>query len=418
VRIVVVVSLAASLAVAVAAHARQTPRYLPYSVTLHGTQTTTWSVKGARVWCAQSSQKVTFDGSGQQMLTFDLPSVEATGIAGRGLADLDGTLTVHATRSGTASLRYSAVTDRPASCPSAPTSDVAAAGTCGSSTYKLPVGIRLHGSKPVLLTGTSQSGSGCPWLVGELSDDGDWKPPLGTLTHQDAVNGLLALDASRLRAPGAGRAHGSSSWHLAAPGGALTVSTTTDVTARTSLVATVVPGVSIAGVRFGETYAQLLAQARPYGGLSLPDSGSDMNGITTWQAIGVRIALSYPGASHDQISVDVVAPTRGPHGPGRVVSHPPPADARVSYLTVGSSLEVTAKGIGSGSTLAELKRAGHVRQWVRKGPYGSTIEWYTDGPGRARTAYPLYKNVVQTVQIGCPNRDPVIVVPVDEFGRC
>jgi hypothetical protein len=414
------VVVACSLVVAVSVHARAAPRYLPYTVTLQGTQTTTWSVRGTRTWCAGSGLKVAFDGSGKQVLTFRLPAVTAVGIAGNGLADLDGALTVHGSRSGSASLHYAAVTDRPAACAPPPAADVSVdTSQCGALAFSLPVGIRLAGTKPLLLTGSKRDAApDCPWLVGAIDDDASWSSPQGISKHQEAVNGLIALDASPLAAPGSGRAHGSAAWNVAVPGGMLTVSTSTNVTARSRLVPTVVSGVSIAGVRYGETYAALVRQARPYGGLSLPDSGFDRNGRTTWQAIDVRVPLKYPRLGYDRISVDVVAPTRGPHGPGTVVSHPPPPDARVTYMQTRSSLEVTSDGIGGGSTLADLKRAGRGKVWVVHGQFGSTIQWYIDGPGSRRTAFSLYKNIVQGIQIGCSNRDKFIVVAVDEFGRC
>jgi hypothetical protein len=57
----------------------------------------------------------------------------------------------------------------------------------------------------------------------------------------------------------------------------------------------------------------------------------------------------------------------------------PPASPRVSFVELGSTLEVTAGGIGAGATLAQARR---------------------ERPGRRRTAFTLFKGVVQDVQIG------------------
>jgi hypothetical protein len=86
-----------------------------------------------------------------------------------------------------------------------------------------------------------------------------------------------------------------------------------------------------------------------------------------------------------------------------VVTHKaPPASARVTRVATVSTIEVTKRGIGQGSTLAEVKRAQpHARLLV----FGGPIAWLVDGPGRRRTAFMVFHGVVQSVQIGCRQTD-------------
>jgi hypothetical protein len=82
---------------------------------------------------------------------------------------------------------------------------------------------------------------------------------------------------------------------------------------------------------------------------------------------------------------------------------PPPANARVTRVGTASTLEATNEGVGTGSTLADARRTqphGHLLV------FGVPIAWLVDGAGRRRTAFMIYKGVVQSVQIGCRQTDP------------
>jgi hypothetical protein len=409
-----------------AAHAGATGtqhRLVLFSVALTGQQTTTWESHGARVWCADSSQQVAFDGSGTRTLNFRLdgPPVDQAIEPGH-VPALATTLHVDESRSGSFALHYAAVTDRPATCPSAPTSDlVADSSGCTAQALTTAAAVETVGKRPTLLTNRLPYDADCPFLVKDLSTEGEWSTPEPAAAHPETTGKLLSLDATPLTAPAlpalapaTRRAHAASTWTVAIDGGTLAVTTTLDVTAQIRLHPTIVPGHSIAGVSLGETYARVQAAARSYGGVSLPDSAEVSGKHTTW-AIGVRVPYVYPGFGNDEIRAVLIAgPTPGARG-GLVHRRPPPT-ARVSFVELGSSLEVTAGGIGAGSTSTASRRAHpRPRTWQSCGVGGCTRGLLIDGPGRRRTVFTLFKNVIQDVQIGCRASG---VIPIAQEARC
>lgn len=168
------------------------------------------------------------------------------------------------------------------------------------------------------------------------------------------------------------------------------------------------PGTSIAGIRLGETLAELRRTTRSSGGLAIGDDGDLADSDNRWEW-HVDAGTPYLDAHGDRLYEDVYV--SAPAGSARstpshriVVTHArPPASARVTRVQTVSTLEATADGIGEHSTLAAVRRAephGHLLV------FGSPIAWLVDGPGRRRTAFMLYRGVVQSVQIGCRQTDP------------
>jgi hypothetical protein len=421
-----VAALLLATALIAAAHAGATGtqhRLVLFSVALTGQQTTTWESHGARVWCADSSQQVAFDGSGTRTLSFRLdgPPVDEAIEPGR-VPALATTLHIDESRSGSFALHYASVTDRPATCPSAPTSDlVAGSSGCTAQALTTAAAVETVGRRPTLLTNRLPLDAECPFLVEDLSTDGAWSTPEQAARHPEATGKLLPLDATPLTAPAlpalapaTRHAHASSTWTVAIEGGTLAVTTTLDVTTQITLHPTIVPGRSIAGVSLGETYARVVAGARTSGGVSLPDSAEVSGKHTTW-AIGVGVPYEYPGVGNDEIRAVLIAgPTRGARG-GLVHRRPPPT-ARVSFVALGSSLEVTAGGIGAGSTSTAARRAHpRPRRWQTCGKAGCTRGLLIDGPGRRRTVFTLFKNVIQDVQIGCRASG---TIPIAQTARC
>jgi hypothetical protein len=130
--------------------------------------------------------------------------------------------------------------------------------------------------------------------------------------------------------------------------------------------------------------------ARSYGGVSLPDSAHASGRHATW-AIAVSVPSEYPGVGNDEMRAVLIA-GRTPGARGGLVHRRPPPTARVSFVQLGSSLEVTAGGIGSGSTSAAARRAHpRPRSWQTCGTVGCTRGLLIDGPGRRRTVFTLIK---------------------------
>jgi hypothetical protein len=393
-------------------------------VALSGVQTTTWQAHGARAWCESSSQPVPYDGGGTQQMSFKVaPAVDAGIEPGRAPQSLDATMQVASTRSGSFALHYGAVTDRPADCGPAPAGDVAAdTSQCGTRSLTAAAGVRTVKKHPTLLTARLAPDYGCPFLAADLDATGSWSTPDSALDHPDANGAVLPLDVTALTAPArpafaatTHQAHTSSTWTVAIEGGTLTATTTLDVTAQITLHPTVVPGHSIAGVSLGQTYARVRAAARHAGGVSVPDSGFRTGRRVSWD-IGVAVPYLYPGTGgHDQIRAVVTA--RAKPGKSRLVRGGPPANARVTFVSLGSSLEVTAAGLGAGSTLADARRARPRGRLFRKcGSIACASTWLVDGPRRRRTAFTLFKGVVQDVEIGC--RSSQGVVPIAQDASC
>jgi hypothetical protein len=181
------------------------------------------------------------------------------------------------------------------------------------------------------------------------------------------------------------------------------------------------PGRSIAGIRLGETFAELRRATSKSGGLSIGDEGDLVDSDHRWEW-HVDAGTPYLDEHGDRLYEDVYvsAPAGNAHStPAHrlVVTHArPPASARVTRVQTVSHLEATKEGLGERSTLAQLRRAfPHGRLLV----FGSPIAWLVEGPGRRRTAFMVYKGVVQSVQIGCPQTDPTQRgAPVDAAALC
>jgi hypothetical protein len=181
------------------------------------------------------------------------------------------------------------------------------------------------------------------------------------------------------------------------------------------------PGRSIAGIRLGETLAELRRTSQPYGGVGIGDEGDLADSAHRWEW-STEVSTPYLDDHGDRILEDVYV--SAPAGSARstpahrmVVTHArPTASARVTRIQTVSHLEATKEGLGERSTLAQLRHAfphGHLLV------FGAPIAWLVDGPGRHRTAFMLYRAVVQSVQIGCPQTDPKERgAPVDAAALC
>jgi len=181
------------------------------------------------------------------------------------------------------------------------------------------------------------------------------------------------------------------------------------------------PGRSIAGIRLGETLAELRRTTRSNGGLSISDDGDLVDSDHRWEwhvEAGTPYLDDHGDRLHEDVYVSTSAGTaRSTPAHRLVVTHArPPATARVTRIQTVSNREVTADGLGEGSRLPELRHAlphGHLLV------FGGPIAWLVDGPGRHRGAFMLYRGVVQSVQIGCPQTDPEERgAPVDPAALC
>jgi hypothetical protein len=386
-------------------------------------QTTSWTAHGSYAWCDSSTQRLPYDGSGQATLRLALPAgAHGAAFAGRPLAfaaTLGGTIA----RSGSYVEHDAAVTSRPLDCPVLGTGDSAAdTSGCGAKPASLDVALRRSGAfgSP---RGQSTP-SGCPWPT-DIHDDASPDTPAGILDHAEVHDGVAPVALGRLSAPGAPSfapvataKDQTQTWQVAIPGGTLALTTTTQVHLRIALLPLIRPGHSIAGIRIGETLAQLRRASRHTGGLSLADSGDLVGSAHRWEW-HVDAGVGYLDARGDRLYEDVWLswPARHARGRGIVVKHGrPPASARVTHIGTVSSIEVTKQGLGEGSTLADLRRALPHGELVRFGP---PIAWVLDGPGRRRTAFMLFRGVVQDVQIGCRQTDrKQRGAPVDDAALC
>jgi hypothetical protein len=182
-----------------------------------------------------------------------------------------------------------------------------------------------------------------------------------------------------------------------------------------ALVPVIIPGRSIAGIRVGETFSALKRSSGPNGGVSISDEGIIVPGEHRWEW-SVEASTPYLDHQGNRIVQDVWLSS--PSGSTRsLTTHKrPPSGARVTRIDSVSSAEVTPKGIGSGSRLAATRRAyphGHLLV------FGGPIAWLVDGPGRRRTAFTLFRGVVQSVEIGCPQTNPrERGAPIDDAALC
>jgi hypothetical protein len=417
----VVPCLAASLALltVTAAAASGSPRR-EFTVALDAVQTTSWTAHGSYAWCADSADRLPFDGSGQATLRLALPA-GARGAAAPGAAvSLATTLTGTVERSGSYVERDGAVTSRPLDCPALDTTD-AAAGTSGCG--QRPAALAVTLSAGTLRSQPAQTiPSGCPWMT-DVHEDDSPDTPGAILDHVETSDALAPVALAGLAAPRAPAftpvsvpQDQTQSWTLAIPGGTLTVTTTTQVHAQLALLPLIAAGQSIAGIRLGETLGELRRATRRTGGLEIGDEG-DLEGSTHRWDWHVGAGVPYTDARGNRLYEDVWVSTPAGRARRNAVTHRrPPAGARVTRVGTVSTVEVTKDGLGEGSTLADLRRAlPHGRLLV----FGNPIAWLVNGPGRHRTAFMLFRGVVQSVQIGCRQTNPAQRgAPIDEAALC
>lgn len=417
-RIVLAASFALTLTAA-GAGASSRQRELEYTVSLDVVQTTSWTARGSYAWCAGSSQRLPFDGSGRATLRLSLPA-DAHGTAAPGAPFyLGATLPGTVERSGSYVEHDAAVTDRPPGCPALGTADLTAE-TSGCGRKSTALAITADSGTLRSRPGNTEP-SGCPWPT-DIHGDTSSHPPAAILAHPETHDGLAPVALPGLHTPGPPAFAPASvapsakqAWHVAVPGGTLAVSTTTQVRVRIALLPMIEPGRSIAGIRLGETLAELRRTSRAYGGFALPDSADQTNGEHRWEW-SLQVATPYLDAQGNRLYEDVwvSAPTGGSTA---IETHrPPPPNARVTRIDSVSPVEVTAAGVGSHSTLADARRAyprGHVLV------FGGPIAWLVDGPGRHRTAFMVFHGVVQVVQIGCPQTNSrERGAPIDDAALC
>jgi hypothetical protein len=211
------------------------------------------------------------------------------------------------------------------------------------------------------------------------------------------------------------------SWELAIPGGTLSVTTTTQVQVHLALLALITPGRSIAGIRIGESLRELRRATRHTGGLSIGDDGDLANSAHRWEW-HVTAGVPYTDAQGNPLYEDVWISSPAGHAhtsPAHriVVTHKaPPATARVTRVETVSTIEVTKRGVGEGSTLSEVRRA---QPRGRLLVFGRPIAWLVDGPGHRRTAFMVFRGIVQSVQVGCRQTDRTQRgAPVDTAALC
>jgi hypothetical protein len=215
-------------------------------------------------------------------------------------------------------------------------------------------------------------------------------------------------------APSRATGTATQSWQAAIPGGTLDVTTTTQVEAGVAIVPLILPGRSIAGIRLGESLGELERTSRRYGGFSISDLGTLVASDRRWEW-DVVASVPYVDAAGEYLreNVWVSAPARSSRG---TTHRRPPSSARVTRVDTGSTVETTKDGVGAGSTLTDVRRAeprGHLLR------FGGPIAWLVDRPGRRRTAFTLYRGVVQSVELGCRQTDPKERgAPVDDAAVC
>jgi hypothetical protein len=416
-------ALAALSAVASAVSA-STARVVEYTVALDATQTTSWTAHGSYAWCSDSTQRLPFDGSGQATVHVTLPAGAQVGLVPGSAPSFGATVPGTVDRSGSLVEHDGSVTSRPGSCDPLAGGDAPAdTSRCGQSNVTVSVAVgSFGGTSPSLRSRPGRTlPLGCAWLS-DIHGDGGGDTPSGILAHAETYDALAQVALPGLRIPGPNSFAPSSSvgkatqsWNVAIPGGSLDVTTTTQVTARVALLPLIQPGRSIAGIRLGETYAELRRASAHSGGMSVPDSGDRTNSDHRWEwSLGVGVP--YRDAAGDFLQENVWVSS--PAGGARSISRPgpPPANARVTRIETVSTLETTTAGVGEKSLLADVRRAephGHLLV------FGGPIAWLVDGPGRRRTAFMLYRGVVQSVDIGCRQTNPVERgAPVDDAALC
>jgi hypothetical protein len=407
-------------AVATARPASRAPkRIVLYALEVHGTQTTTWKSHATMEWCPTASQRLAFDGQGRQDLSFHTkgPVLAPMLVGGPPTAQHRVTMMASGQRQAALVAHYASLTDRPEGCDQLPTADAPApAPSCGAVSPKLASAIVQRGHAYLATTGgVDERGDECPWLAVAFLPDGDLEAVDPGADHPDGAGAIMPLDLNGAPAPrppfhpATARLHDTKSWHISFDGGRIDVTSTVDATVRIALKPTIVPGISIADARIGETVARL---RRDYP-LAHSDSGLSSGRTLQWQLF-VYMPFRGPYGEDERVEGVATAPARGS---GPIYDRPFSPSARVTSLTAASTLEVTAEGIGWGSTLAELRRTHRGHLWTRKTQDGSVQEWIIEGPGRRITALPIFQGVVGPPVIGC--RAPAkLYNPVLDNARC
>jgi hypothetical protein len=413
------------LAAAGGSNAARQKRAVEFAVALDVVQTTSWTAQGSYAWCASSAQRLPFDGSGQATLHLALP-VAAHGPATPGaLISLAATISGTVDHSGSYVEHDAAVTSRPPDCPALDMADAPSdTSGCGQKAASLAVTLKPPGT---LASQPPQTGPiGCPWLT-DIHGDASQDTLPAILDHPETSDGLVPVALQAVSAPRApafapttASRDQTQSRQLPIPGGTLAVTTTTHVQLRMALLP-LIQSRSIAGIRIGETLAELRRATRHSGGLSIGDNGDLANSDHRWEW-HVDAGVPYTDARGNPLYEDVwiSAPAGHAHtSPAHriVVTHKkPPASARVTRVETVSTIEVTKRGIGEGSTLADVRRAQpHGKLLV----FGGPIAWLVNGPGRRRTAFMVFRGVVQSVQVGCRQTDrSQRGAPVDTAALC
>jgi hypothetical protein len=409
-----------------ASGAQHDKRAVELAIAVDVVQTTSWTAHGSYAWCAGSTQRLPFDGSGQATLHVSLPADEHGAATPGAPISFAATLGGTVERSGSYVEHDGAVTSRPPGCPAIDTADVPADTTgCGQKAASVAVTLQRSGAFG------SQPGEtlpfGCPWPT-DIHDDASQQTPAAILDHVETYDGLAAVALPRLSAPSApsfapttAAKDQTQSWQVDIPGGTLAVTTTTQVRARIALLPLIQTGRSIAGIRVGETLAELRRATRHTGGLAISDDGDLVDSAHRWEW-HADAGVAFSDARGNRLYEDVWISSPAGHAHSspahRIgVKHgPPPPSARVTRIGTVSSAEVTEDGLGERSTLADLRRA---RPHGKLVVFGGPIAWVVNGPGRRRTAFMLYRGVVQNVQIGCRQTDPKQRgAPVDTAALC
>jgi hypothetical protein len=423
-RSVVVCSVAAALTAAAVPAAARPARVVEFTVSLAAVQTTSWTAQGSYAWCPDSAQRLPYDGHGEATLRLSLPAGSRLALRPGGPPSFAAPVAGSVERTGSLVEHDAAVTSRPAGCPPLADADAGEdASGCGQTAASLDVAISA-GSPAVL---RSRPGSSpprrCPWMT-DIHEDRTFETPPGILAHVEASDGLAPLPLPGLRvpgprsfAPGSATPTATRSWQVAIPGGTLDVTTTTQIQVRVALLEAIRPGRSIAGIRLGESFAELERTSRRYGGFSVGDVGTLVDSDHRWEW-DVIAAVPFTDASGENLREEVwVSAPAGPAAHRTGVTHRrPPANARVTRVETTSTVETTSAGLGEGSSLTDVRRAqphGHLLR------FGAPIAWLVDGPGRRRTAFMVFRGVVQSVQIGCRQTDPKERgAPVDDAAVC
>ena len=308
-RRVALVSVVLFAVMAAGASARHAKRAVEFTFSLDAVQTTSWTAHGSYAWCSSSTQRLPFDGSGRATLRVSLPAGEHGAAAVGAPIAFSTTLRGTVARSGSYVEHDGAVTSRPPECPALGPGD-SAADTSGCGQKPASVAVRLKRSGALGSPPGQTTPSGCPWLT-DIHEDGSPDTVGAILAHIETYDGLAPVALQRLAAPHApafapatAAKSQAQTWQAAIPGGTLTVTTTTEVHLRVGLLPLIRLGRSIAGIRLGETLAQLRRASRHTGGLGIADSGDLVESAHRWEW-HVDAGVGYLDARGNRLYEDV-----------------------------------------------------------------------------------------------------------------